>query len=788
MKKIFVAVLAMAGVVACNTVDTLDVPQNPEIRFANAFVENATRANEALDPSTTTESLTAFDVWGFMDEVAGTVFVGEDVTGSKGNFSYANVQYWAPGHTYYFAAVAPMNSANVDVDTTYANELGLGTIKFKNVDGTEDLLYSAVVEEAPAMGESKTVKFTFNHLLSKVKFSFTNGFTNPNTYIDVKNVKITNAPAAATVVLNKVWWTENPWTDYLGTTVLAFGDACAKTAAGQTQVAADERLTIPAGAEQKYTVTFEVALYMGDVVAYKGTKTATIEGVALEIGKAYNFTATLNASNITEDGTELQPIVFDVEVVKNWEEAGAQTGVISGAVKDMTLLADAEATKTVNLTGVLDGAGHTISAVAGVDYVISNTARLIEAAAGSTVQNVKIDGKNNVYNGFGIRGIYTIGTGDVTVKNVEILNCTYAINANNAGKITVLNSTLQGWNSYGGTTEAYFENVKFIDGTYHNFRPYNNTVCKNCDFGKNVVIDLSCMVDGATIKFDNCTYDSAALTVADLNLPAGFVASVEGNVIFVEQAVVATTAEEFAAAITANDKQINIVLNNDLDVAISSLGTITGGSGEYKLGGVDTEAITIDLNGKKLNITTTYWSNLGAKNDNAVFTIKNGTMTSSQATGTWNSYDLTFSNCDYIFEDVVFEKAIAFDNTSKSASLKDVTIKESHDYYAMWITADGQNITVDNLTIESAGRGIKIDEQYRDTPAKVTLTVKNSKFTTAKKAAIMVKSAAGAQINVENLDITGVAADKVNAVWVDSDSAAHADKVIVKGASCITEA
>ena len=787
MKKIFVAVLAMAGVVACNTVDTLDVPQNPEIRFANAFVENATRANEALDPSTTTQSLTAFDVWGFMDEVAGTVFVGEDVTGSKGNFSYANVQYWAPGHKYYFYAVAPMNSKTVDVVPATDNDAakaGLGTINFQNIDGTEDLLYAAQqAVDAPALGQAKTVMLTFNHLLSKVKFTFTNGFTNNNAKIDVKNVRMT-APETATATLAA----ENSWANQAGEITLAFGDACAKTPAGKTQVAADERLTIPAGAEQKYTVTFEVALYMGDVVAYSGTKTATIEGVALEIGKAYNFTATLNASNITKDGTELQPIVFDVEEVKDWVPAGEQTGVISGAVENMTLLADAQATETVNLTGVLDGAGHTISAVDGVDYVIANTARLIEAAAGSTVQNVKIDGKNNVYNGFGIRGIYTIGTGDVTVKNVEILNCTYAINANNAGKITVLNSTLQGWNSYGGTTEAYFENVKFIDGTYHNFRPYNNTVCKNCDFGKNVVIDLSCMVDGATIKFDNCTYDSAALTVADLNLPAGFVASVEGNVIFVEQAVVATTAEEFAAAITANDKQINIVLNNDLDVAISSLGTITGGSGEYKLGGVDTEAITIDLNGKKLNITTTYWSNLGAKNDNAVFTIKNGTMTSSQATGTWNSYDLTFSNCDYIFEGVVFEKAIAFDNTGKSASLKDVTIKESHDYYAMWITADGQNITVDNLTIESAGRGIKIDEQYRDTPAKVTLTVKNSKFTTAKKAAIMVKSAAGAQINVENLDITGVAADKVNAVWVDSDSAAHADKVIVNGASCSTEA
>ena len=166
-----------------------------------------------------------------------------------------------------------------------------------------------------------------------------------------------------------------------------------------------------------------------------------------------------------------------------------------------------------------------------------------------------------------------------------------------------------------------------------------------------------------------------------------------------------------------------------------------------------------------------------------MFTIKNGTMTSSQATGTWNSYDLCFSNCNYNFENVVFEKAIALEAANKTYNLKNVTIKETHDYYAMWVRAAGLNVTVDNLTVESAGRGIKIDEQYIDAPAKVTLTVKNSKFTTAKKAAILVKSAAGAEINVENIDIADVAADTTNAVWVDADSAAYYDLVTVNGAT-----
>ena len=793
MKKLLVSVLAIAGLVACTQETTLVQKGNAPMEFGAAFVENATRANAAVDPSTTTESITGFDVWGFMDQPSGKVFEGEDVTGEKGNFTYVNTQYWLPGHDYYFAALAPMNSANWKLNTEAANTYGAGIVDFHNVDGTEDLLYAAEMVSTKNLQVGETpgvVELQFSHLLSKVKFSFTNGFDNANAYIDVKEVTM-EVPAFASINLaQQDWWSTNLWVlvkDQF--TTLQFGDACAKTAMGVKQETANERLTIPAGADQEYKVTFKVQLYFGDVAAFENVQTleSVVKGVALEMGKAYNFTAEINASNISEDGKELLPIVFDVEEVKDWVDAGEQAGVIAGAVEEMTLFTYVEATDRVVVSKLLDGAGHTVSAVDGVNYVISNTARLIEAQAGSTIQNIKIDGKSNYTDKYGIRGIYTTGTGDVVVANAEIVNCTYAINANNAGKLTVINSTLQGWNSYGSTTETYFENVKFIDGEFHNFRPYNNTVCLNCDFGAGVVIDLSQAVDDATFKFIGCTKEGNALTAADFAVPAGFIADVDGDVITVKQAQIVATADEFAAALKSDAKIVSVVLADNLDVAISSLGQQTGGSGEYKLGGVNTEKITIDLNGKKLNITTTYWSNLGAKNNDAVFTIKNGTMTSSQPTGTWNSYDLTFSNCNYVIEDVVFEKAIALAATGKSASLKNVTIKETHDYYAMWVRAAGLNVTADNLTVESAGRGIKIDEQYIDAPAKVTLTVKNSKFTTAKKAAILVKSAAGAEINVENIDIAGVAADTTNAVWVDADSAAYYDLVTVNGATKVQE-
>ena len=625
MKKLFVAVLVIAGVVACSKEELVRVQDPAQIAFDGSFVE--TRANASVDPSTTTANIETFNVWGFMDEPSGKVFVEEEVTKNGGEWSYVNTQYWAPGHNYYFAALA--NYDNAVVNTEGANELGLGNLKFTVTDGSDDLLYSAVGPiAAPAQNATSVdkVKFSFNHMLSKVKFTFTNGFTNELATIDVKNIQM-KVPATADIDVNVAdWWTENNWKNYDGSATVAFGDACAKTAIGVSQECDDARIILPANNNVVYTVTFDVALYQGDVVAYEGTKTVEIKGVALEIGKSYNFTAELNASNITEDGSELLPIEFDVIEVKDWVEAGAQTGVIEGPVEDLTLMANAEATETINLTGNLDGAGHTISAKEGVDYVIANTARLIEATAPATISNLVIDGKDNVYNGFGIRGIYTIGTGDITVQNVKIYNCTYAINANNAGKLTVLNSTLQGWNSYGSTTENRFENVKFIDGKYHNFRPYNNTVCKNCDFGAGVVIDLSCMVDGATIKFINCTYDGQPLTAANLT-------AADGVDVAVDMIVTEKPTNNGLVQNVANVENMTIDGGNYTTTDGKGLrGIYITTGGEYNVNNVvvknvtyainvnTTAAVTLNVKNSTLEGWTSYGTTTTASFENVAFT------------------------------------------------------------------------------------------------------------------------------------------------------------------------
>ena len=767
------------------------------IGFEANWVENATRADVAVDPSTTTTSLEGFDVWGFMDTVDGKVFEGEDVTGSQGNFSYVNTQYWIPGHDYYFAALAPMNSANWKLNTEAANPYGAGIVDFHNVDGTEDLLYAAKMlstkglkaGEAP---ENGVVKLQFSHLLSKVKFTFTNGFDNENAKIDVKDVRM-EVPAFASINLAvENWWDNNDWTLAEGKTTLAFGDACANTGIRVKQETANERLTIPADATQKYTVTFDVVFYQGAVVAYEGKKTVTIENVALEMGKAYNFKAELNASNIMADGTELLPIVFDVEEVKDWVTAETPDVNVQEAELRAALLLGGEVTLTEDLviTEPLVVAAGASSVINLSGKKIINKTKTLDYGKG---EGIVVYG-DLVINGEGLvkgstRAVWARGDkgATVTINGGTYEGCEegYA----EGGNSVIYASSGNVVNIYGGTVKALAADKTSYANKTEGVYAALNVADNNGEIN----------VYGGSFYKQNPAAPGTEPAAWNAKNPNGFVA--EGYFVelvddyyVVSDTQVVATAEEFAEALKADAETISVKLAGNLDVAISSLGTITGGSGEYKLGGEATEAITIDLNGKKLNITTTYWSAIGAKNDNAVFTIKNGTMTSTgNSATTWNAWDLRFSNCNYVFEDVVFEKSVALDNVAKSTVMTGVTITDTlnKDIYGLWITAEGQTVTLEDCVIDmipaTDGRGIKIDEQYVSTPALVTLNVANTTFKTDEKAAILVRSKAGAVINAENLDITGVAADATNAVWVDSDSAAYYDLVTVNGATKVQE-
>ena len=253
----------------------------------------------------------------------------------------------------------------------------------------------------------------------------------------------------------------------------------------------------------------------------------------------------------------------------------------------------------------------------------------------------------------------------------------------------------------------------------------------------------------------------------------------------------ASNDEAFAAAINRNDAVIVIDLEKDVNFNVSDA--------YIKVGGEDTEKIIINGNGNTLNLYTTYWSRINTVNPDAVLVLNNVNVTSTQTSGTWDSYDLTFV-CEVEANNVTFLKAVALENDATFNNVK--ILERNGDYYALWITAEGQTVTLNNVEINTVaatkasasiatqGRGIKIDDQYVEDPAKVTLNVNGAKFTTGKKAAIMVKTTGGAEINLKNVDILGVKADFVNPVWIDEDlgaDAASCAKIVVNGGSKIVE-
>lgn len=328
MRKSFAAVITSLALVACAQEEVVNMPDN-SICFANAFIEHTPVLTRAIDPSITTNTITGFNVWAFMDKPANIVLDAEDVTLVDGVWNYSNTQYWTPEHTYYFAALAPMDSQNWGINTAGANEYGAGVVTFTNVDGTEDLLYTATSIKTPDMATLTSagmpaVGLTFNHLLSKVKFTFINGFETPNYTIEVKDIKM-SAPEIGTIDLAvENWWDNDDWK--IGTeknTILAFGDI-EELKIGEMAECTNERLTIPAGNTQSYEVTFTVVLYVSGEKAMQVDKTATLTNVAFEMGKGYNVRTEINPENM-----KLKPIEFDVVEVKKWVEAGNENAEVT---------------------------------------------------------------------------------------------------------------------------------------------------------------------------------------------------------------------------------------------------------------------------------------------------------------------------------------------------------------------------------------------------------------------------------------------------------------------------
>lgn len=330
MKKLFMIGLAATAMLAsCSNDETVEMAQQKAIGFSNAFVNNGTRS--IMDPSFTTKTLEDFAVYGFTQ--AGQIFKGDKVYkggSASTRWSYDVLQYWVPGNTYTFGAIAPHSVAtNVSYVALPENAKKVEmTVAFANTDADQvDLLHA---EPAQIAGTEVTetyktpVSMTFRHQLSKVKFSFENA-VGEGYNVKVSNIKIMDAYTNGTLTVAA---NGNTWSAQANNTLgLDFGNVVADDAtADEAAVIANtatlesynEKLMIPMDATATYTVTFTAELYQGDVLLGSYNHEVKIENVEFKLGYCYDFKASLTHENITDK--PLNPIEFDVTNVEDWNK------------------------------------------------------------------------------------------------------------------------------------------------------------------------------------------------------------------------------------------------------------------------------------------------------------------------------------------------------------------------------------------------------------------------------------------------------------------------------------
>lgn len=291
MKKLFIAMLAVAAVTACAKDEPISVDRQA-IGFGNPFVENSVRADYSVG-----KSLTAFTVYGTVTGNSNTVALfggdGANVTGNIGDdvWTCTETEYWVPSCNYTFQAVA---------DGVINN----GAIAVSVTDGNLDLLYAKQTAEtdenaAPTSGVNgnKVVEFNFTHLMSKVGFSFENGSANTAYGFTVTAVSFNGHFASGTYTIGAT----TPW----GSTTPATTDLSFGTGTETHQI-------IPGEQTLNVTVAYDILYNDTKISATSVTKPLT-----------YKFAQSTNyniAVTIPAPGGEIK---FTTTTVSEWTNAGS---------------------------------------------------------------------------------------------------------------------------------------------------------------------------------------------------------------------------------------------------------------------------------------------------------------------------------------------------------------------------------------------------------------------------------------------------------------------------------
>ena len=307
MKKYIFVALAAAAFASCSQDEALMLNQE-EIQFGDAFVNNATRAADKTYSGD--KALTAFNLYGTVTGTAGTINIynGCEVTGTVGSTIVEGVetpkvwncpvnQYWIKDARYKFSALR--NAGTV----TPGNDKLPAKVTFDATNADVDLLYAEPVSRTGLASGNEPVEFTFNHLLSKVKFTVNNNSASAEDYsFEVNNITIT-CPKEGTIKLADKTWESLSEADAYSVSAITVNSTKA------SEECAKELLLIPGSVSINFAVDIK---FNGTTIATQTPAeayTTTIVG-----GHSYNFVINVAVG---------EEIKFSVDENASWTSGNA---------------------------------------------------------------------------------------------------------------------------------------------------------------------------------------------------------------------------------------------------------------------------------------------------------------------------------------------------------------------------------------------------------------------------------------------------------------------------------
>ncbi len=347
---LFAAASATLMLASCTQNEVVEMPATRAIGFGT-YVGNTSRAaaeDTSLDFLKNKDKGNGFYVFGSYAEDSKEVVVFNGVSSQShviyngSAWGYSPMNYWSVGKKYTFAAYGPAAALN---NGTASFNYTANTLSITGFEATGNL--DLVVAEGKNAGYTlasetatpEVVDFKFFHALSKVRFTFKNGWRNLVT-LNVSDVKLTGAKrtgdlvttgtlAAATAPFALEKWsnqaekaTDNDysWTDAFTSTTTDESYPYEYFLMPQTLVADAIKLTFTCqvtndqgsgpnlGAGAGNEVNVSVTIPVNTVAAW-------------EPGKAYNYTLTIDG-----DLFGLKPIQFDAVDVVTWENVNEDLG------------------------------------------------------------------------------------------------------------------------------------------------------------------------------------------------------------------------------------------------------------------------------------------------------------------------------------------------------------------------------------------------------------------------------------------------------------------------------